>query len=260
MILEKKTVVVTGVGPGLGSEVARVALRDGANVAIGARNAERLEKIAAELDPSGERILASPTDITKPASCEQLMAATGTRFGGIDAVVQVAALDTLFGSLESTSIEDWQASMNTNVIGTLQLVRAAAGPLAERGGGAIVLIGSQSMYLPPDLPQIAYAAAKGALASAMLHITRELGPKKIRINMVIPTWMWGPPVEGFVHWQAKERGVPEAEVIAEITAKMPLGEIPADEDVAEAVAFFCSDRARMITGQTLLVNAGELLR
>ena len=260
MILEQKTVVVTGVGPGLGREVAQIALRDGANVAIGARNASKLEEIASKLDASGKRVAHAATDITDPASCDALMALASERFGGIDAVVQVAALDTLFGSLETTSVEDWQASMTTNVVGTLGLVRSAVEPLRRRGGGSIVLIGSQSMWDPPDMPQIAYASAKGALASAMLHITRELGPDKIRINMVIPTWMWGPPVEGFVRWQAKERSVGEDEIVGEITARMPLGEIPADEDVAEAVAFFCSDRSRMITGQTLLVNAGELLR
>jgi enoyl-[acyl-carrier-protein] reductase (NADH) len=67
-------------------------------------------------------------------------------------------------------------------------------------------------------------------------------------------------VQLYVAWQAKERGVSEDEVKAEIVANMPLGEIPADEDVAEAVIFFCSDRSRMITGETLMVNAGELYR
>ncbi len=260
MIVEGKTIVVTGVGPGLGREVAGCALRDGANVVIGARTAEKLEKISGELDPSGERIAHVPTDITDAGSCQALMQTAADRFGGIDAIVQVAALDTLFGSLQSTSVEDWQASMNTNVIGTLQLVKAAVEPLKKRGGGSIVLIGSQSMWDPPPMPQIAYASAKGALVSAMLHITQELGPEGIRINMVIPTWMWGPPVQGYVKWQSQERGIGEDEIVGEITAKMPLGEIPADEDVAEACIFFCSDRARMITGQTLLVNAGELLR
>ncbi len=260
MIVEGKTIVVTGVGPGLGREVAGCALRDGANVVIGARTAEKLEKISGELDPSGERIAHVPTDITDAESCQALMQTAADRFGGIDAIVQVAALDTLFGSLQSTSVEDWQASMNTNVIGTLQLVKAAVEPLKKRGGGSIVLIGSQSMWDPPPMPQIAYASAKGALVSAMLHITQELGPEGIRINMVIPTWMWGPPVQGYVKWQSQERGIGEDEIVGEITAKMPLGEIPADEDVAEACIFFCSDRARMITGQTLLVNAGELLR
>ncbi len=80
----------------------------------------------------------------------------------------------------------------------------------------------------------------------------------IRVNAVIPTWMWGPPVQMYVDWQAGERGIPSEEVIGEITANMSIPEIPADEDVAEAVVWLCSDRARMITGQSLMVNAGEL--
>jgi NAD(P)-dependent dehydrogenase (short-subunit alcohol dehydrogenase family) len=112
----------------------------------------------------------------------------------------------------------------------------------------------------PQLPQMAYGASKGALLSAMYYMAKELGPNKIRVNMVVPTWMWGPPVEIYVKWQAQERGVPEDEIVRGITANMPLGEIPPDEAVADAVIFFCSDRARMITGQSLLVNAGELMR
>jgi NAD(P)-dependent dehydrogenase (short-subunit alcohol dehydrogenase family) len=200
------------------------------------------------------------TDISDPAACEALMQHAVERFGGIDAVAQVAAADTLFGTLASTSSEDWMTSMKINVLGTLQVAQAAVPALKQGGGGSIVLVGSQSMWDPPPSPQIAYASAKGALISSMFHMVRELGPDKIRVNMVVPTWMWGPPVQGYVAWQAGERGVSEEEIIAEITARMPLGEIPADEDVAEAIVFFCSDRARMITGETLLVNAGEILR
>ncbi len=259
MILEDKTVVVTGVGPGLGSEVARIALRDGAKVVIGARREKKLAAVAAELDSTGERVAYRATDITDAEQCEALMQLAEDRFGGVDALVQVAAFDALFGTLQSTSTEDWMKSMQTNVVGNMLIAAAAARHLKARGGGSIVLIGSQSMWLPPQMAQIAYAAAKGALLAAMKHMVTELGPDKIRVNMVIPTYMWGPPVQMFVDWQAKERGVDQQVIIDEITATMPLGEIPADEDVAEAVAFFCSDRSRMVTGETLLVNAGEML-
>jgi NAD(P)-dependent dehydrogenase (short-subunit alcohol dehydrogenase family) len=260
MILQDKVVVVSGVGPGLGREVAAVALRDGAKVALGARTESKLAKLARELDPSGERVTYHATDITHAEQCAGLMQQAADVFSGVDAVVQVAAFDALFGTLESTSEEDWHTSLNTNVVGNVNVARAAVPHLKARGGGSIVFIGSQSMWLPPVNPQIAYASAKGALISAMYHMVHELGPYKIRVNMVIPTWMWGPPVEMYVKWQAKQRGVAEQVVIDEIRAKMPLGEIPADEDCAEAAAFFCSDRARMITGETLLVNGGELLR
>jgi NAD(P)-dependent dehydrogenase (short-subunit alcohol dehydrogenase family) len=260
MLLDKKTIVVVGVGPGLGREVAEAALRDGANVVIAARRADALEKTAQELDPTGKRVLAVPTDMADAAACDALMEAAVARFGRIDAVVPVAALDTVFGNLASSPAEDFAKVSQINIVGTLQIVRAATPHFEKAGGGSVVLIGSQSMWYPPMAPQIAYAASKGALLAAMNHLVHELGPKKIRVNMVIPTWMWGPPVEGFVKMEAKRRSIPEAEVIGEITANMPLGEIPKDDDVANACVFFCSDYSRMVTGETLLVNAGELLR
>ena len=105
MILEGKTVVISGVGPGLGREVATCALRDGANVVIAARTQEKLDTIAKELDATGERVLAKSADITDYESCEALMKAAVDRFGALDAVVNVAALDTIFGTLESTTDE-----------------------------------------------------------------------------------------------------------------------------------------------------------
>ena len=109
------------------------------------------------------------------------------------------------------------------------------------------------------MEQLAYASSKGALRAAMFHLAKALGPRKIRVNTVVPTWMWGPPVQMYVQWQVADRGITEEAAIGEITANMPLGEIPADEDVAESAIFLCSDRARTITGQTLYVNSGEFM-
>ncbi len=259
MLLTNKTVVVSGVGPGLGREIAAVALREGANVVLAARNEARLAEISAALSPSGEWVAHCATDITNAEHCERLMRTAVASFGGIDAVVQVAAYETISSTTASTTPSDWRQSFDTNVVGSVQVVRAATPHLKARGGGSIVLIGTQAMWLP-QMPQLAYAASKGALLSAMYYMVKELGPDKIRVNMVVPTWMWGPPVQMYVKWQADQRGVPEETIVQEIARNMPLGQIPADEDVAEAVLFFCSDRARMITGQTLMINAGELMR
>lgn len=260
MLVQNKTIVVVGVGPGLGREVASAALRDGANVVIAARRKSELDEAAKSLDPSGKRVLAVSTDVTKDDQCNALMDAAAKRFGRIDAVVLVAALDTAFGGVESTKESDWANCNAINVMGAAFITRAAAKHMKQTGGGSVVLIGSQSMWYPPMAPQIAYAASKGALLSAMYHMVHELGPQKIRVNMVIPTWMWGPPVEGFVKMEAKRQGVPEKTIIESITKNMPLGEIPKDDDVANACIFFCSDYSRMVTGETLLVNAGELLK
>jgi NAD(P)-dependent dehydrogenase (short-subunit alcohol dehydrogenase family) len=256
MILEGKTLIVTGVGPGLGSEIVRCALRDGANVMLAARTEDKLKAMAERLDPDGRRVAYQATDITDESQCAALTAATLDRFGAIDALANVAALDNSFGDTLGTDAETWRSCLEVNVVGLATLVKAVASEMKNRGGGSIVLIGSQSSELPGP-PQVAYASSKGAAMTAMKFFATDLGPHKIRVNTVIPTWMWGPPVQGYVQSTAEARGISEAEVVAEITANMPLGEIPEDDDVAEAVVFFCSDRASAITGQSLLVNAGE---
>jgi NAD(P)-dependent dehydrogenase (short-subunit alcohol dehydrogenase family) len=257
VILQGKTVIVSGVGPGLGGAVARCAARDGANVVIAARNAQKLEAIAKQLDPSGRHVAAHAFDITSSAACDGLVAFAEQRFGGVDALIQVAALDAVFGNLATTSADDWRKVMEVNVIGSTQLCRCVVPAMKRRGGGAIVLIGSQSYAKPPDTAQLAYASSKGALMSAMFQMAVELGPSRIRVNTVIPTWMWGPPVQSYVKWQAKEKGISEDAVIAHIRERFPLREIPPDDDVAEVAVLFASDRMRMVTGQYLRVDAGE---
>jgi NAD(P)-dependent dehydrogenase (short-subunit alcohol dehydrogenase family) len=181
------------------------------------------------------------------------------RFGAADALVQVAAYEGAFGGLHDADLEKWRRSFDTNVLGSVQMVRAVAPRMKQAGRGSLVLIGSQSMWAPA-LPQAGYAASKGALLSALYYLTQELGPDGIRVNMVVPSWMWGPPVESFVRLRAKSEGRSEDEVVAEIAGGIPLRRIIPDEEVAEAAVFLCSDRARGISGQTLLVNGGELMR
>jgi NAD(P)-dependent dehydrogenase (short-subunit alcohol dehydrogenase family) len=109
------------------------------------------------------------------------------------------------------------------------------------------------------VPQFAYASSKSALRTLARLLAVELGPSGVRVNNVIATWMWGPPVQGYVSMMAKERGVEEQVVIDEIASNMALRMIPEDDDVAEMACFLMSDRARMVTGQTIWVNAGEFI-
>lgn len=255
-MLQGRTIVVTGVGPGLGQAIAEVVLREGGNVVLAARNGERLRALAAELGDDS-RVATQECDITSADDCAAVASLAVERFGALHGAVQVAAHETM-GGLARTTAEAWQDVLVRNVVGTAQVVQAMSGAMTE--GGGIVLIGSQTQRVAALAgQQTAYAASKGALHSAMFHMAAELGRRKIRVNMVVPSWMWGPTVQQFVKAQAERRGIDEADVIAEIASSMPLGEIPADDDVAEAVAFLCSDRARMITGQTLFVNAGNFM-
>jgi NAD(P)-dependent dehydrogenase (short-subunit alcohol dehydrogenase family) len=256
LLLEDKVVVVSGVGPGLGREIAAAALRDGAAVMMGARREDNLRAIATDLDAEGTHVGWRRTDITDVDDCQALVDAAAERFGGIDALVNCAAYDSLLGGLEGADLGQWRQVLETNVIGTMQMCSAVVPHMKARGGGSIVMIGSQSSYWPQFLQTI-YAASKGALTSAMYYLAKELGPYRIRVNTVVPTWMWGPPVEGYIGYMVTSQGITEEEAIGTITRNMPLAEIPSDGDVAEAVVFFASDRARMITAQALMVNSGE---
>jgi NAD(P)-dependent dehydrogenase (short-subunit alcohol dehydrogenase family) len=259
-LLAGKTVVVSGVGAGLGRQVAAAVVRDGGRAVLGARTEANLAKTAAELDPDGSRTAYRATDIADEEQCEALAGLARERFGRIDAVVHVAALDSCFGGLEDADFETWRGVLDVNLLGTLRMTRACL-PSLKQGGGSVVFIGTQSaVAAPSQVRQAAYAASKGALTSAMYSLARELGPYRIRVNTVLPGWMWGPPVRAYVRFAAGSEGVSEAEVLGRLTDRMALPELATDADVADATVFLASDRARAITGQSLLVNAGELMR
>lgn len=258
MLLQDKVVLITGVGSGLGRECALAARRAGARVVLAARTAETLTTIADEVDPTGRAVVSVPTDITDPDACEVLVTAAVERFGTIDACVQVAAYDNAWGGIHDMQPDQWRTAFDTNVLGALNVVRPVTRVMADHGGGSIVLIGSQSMFLP-QLPQAGYAASKGALLSTMYHLADDLGADNIRCNMVVPSWMWGPPVQMLVDYRSTKEGKTPDEIVADIAGGFPLGRMTGDEEVADVVTFFCSDLAKAVTGQHLLVNAGELM-
>jgi len=152
-------------------------------------------------------------------------------------VVHVAALDGYFGGLADAGFAAWRQVLDVNLIGTLQLTRACLPALRERGG-SVVIIGTQSaVAAPSQVRQAAYAASKGALTSAMYSLARELGPERIRVNTVLPGWMWGPAVESYVSWTAGAESVPEDDVRVRLTERMALPEPATDGEVAEAALF-----------------------
>jgi NAD(P)-dependent dehydrogenase (short-subunit alcohol dehydrogenase family) len=259
MILEGKTVVVTGVGNGLGRECATSALRDGANVVLASRTEETLTTIAGELDATGRRVGVHVTDICDPESCDSLVQSAHDRFGSVDALIQVAAYENVWGGLYDLRFDSWRKAFETNVIGALTVIRPVAAAMKAQGGGSVVLIGSQSMF-QPALPQGGYAASKAALLSAMYYLVDELGPDNIRCNMVVPSWMWGPNVEMYVTGTADSQGRTKDEVLDDIVGRFPLRRMTEDGEVADVAAFFASDHAKAVTGQYLLVNSGEMLR
>lgn len=259
MLLDGKTVLVTGVGVGLGRECAAASLRQGANVVLAARRPDELAAAAAELDPAGKHSAFLPTDITDPESCEALVGLARDRFGSVDALIQVAAFEHAWGGLYDLRLDDWRKAFDTNVLGALTVLRPTAEAMKQSGGGAVVFIGSQSMF-KPAMPQAGYAASKSALLTAIYYLADELGPHNIRCNMVIPSWMWGPNVQLYVSGTAKQQGRSEEEVLEDMTSGFPLRRMTEDGEVADVAVFFASDQAKAVTGQYLLVNGGEMSR
>ena len=258
MILENKTIVVTGVGDGLGRECAARALKQGARVVLAARSHDKLKSIAADLDPDGQRVAVVPTDITDPDSCEELAAAAASRFGAVHGLVQVAAFEKAWGGLHDMKPDDWRKAHETNVLGAYNVVRALHPHLKAAGGGSVVLIGSQSMF-KPSMSQAGYASTKGALLTATYYLADELGVDNIRVNMVVPSWMWGPPVQDVRRFKAQSTACPPRRC-STASPGIPARRMTEDGEVADTVAFFLSDLSKAVTGQHLTVNAGELSR
>jgi NAD(P)-dependent dehydrogenase (short-subunit alcohol dehydrogenase family) len=218
-----------------------------------------LTALAAELDPSGTEVMAHQLDVADLASCAAFLAAVADRFGPVHGVVDVAALDAVFGGIAGADWDQWHQAVEVNLFGAAHLVSAALDHLAP-DGSSIVFVGSQTNFFPPHaVLQAAYAASKHAVIGMMRHLAVELGPRHVRLNVVAPGWMWGPAVEGYVRSTADTSGQPFEEVRASITRNLPLQDMATDGDVAETINFLLSERARGITGQTVMVNAGEFM-
>jgi len=258
VILEGRVCVVSGAGPGLGRQVALLAARHGADVVVAARRAPMLEEIAAEIVQLGRRALAVPTDITDAEQCEALAGRAVEVFGRVDALVNNAYTEDVFKTFRRVELDEWRRLTEVNLFGPLQVTKAFVPHMTERRSGAIVFVNSMAIRKPPH-QQGGYAVAKGGLLVAARVLARELGRFGVRVNSVLPGWMWGPQVEQYVHFMSDNRGISEEEVTADITKDIPLGAIPTDAQVAGAVVFLASDLAAAVTGHALDANGGEVL-
>jgi NAD(P)-dependent dehydrogenase (short-subunit alcohol dehydrogenase family) len=257
VLLEGRVCVVSGAGPGLGRQVALLAAAEGADLVLAARRRAVLEQVAAEVERLGRRAVVVPTDMTDPEQCTALAERTLEVFGRVDALVNNAYVEDVFKTFRRVELDEWRRLTEVNLFGPLQITKAFVPHMIEQGGGAIVFVNSM-IVRKPLAQQGGYAVSKGGLLSAARVLAKELGRFRIRVNSVLPGWMWGPQVEMYVHAMAGQRGVTEDEVLSELTADIPLGTIPTDAEVAGAVVFLASDLAAAVTGQTLDANGGEV--
>ena len=155
-------------------------------------------------------------------------------------------------------MDDWRATFDVNLYGTMNLTQAVVPVMKRQGGGAIVMINSM-VTRKPLAGQSGYAVSKSALTTATALLAVELGPANIRVNSCYMGWMWGPPVESYLSVVAEQQGTTVEALAAGIAKGIPLGRIPDDAECAKAALFLVSDYAGAVTGAALDVNGGEFL-
>lgn len=256
-LLAGKVCVVSGVGPGLGRQAARALAAHGGDLVLAARRQGNIEAVMTEVHALGARAIAVPTNIVDEEACARLMAAAADQFGGIDVLVNNAFRPDVFQPFEEVDLALWRKIMDVNVFGSLKMTRAALPYLCARGGGSVVMVASMVARQPqPD--QGGYAVSKGALLTATRVLAYELGPSNVRVNAVVPGWMAGPSVDIYIDMTSTGRGVEPQVVVDELNARVPLGRIPSDEDVAGSIVYLASDLSAAVTGQALDTNGGEI--
>lgn len=257
MILEGKIVVVSGIGPGLGTALAERAAQEGASLAICARTPAKLDECRARIG-DGAEVLAVPTDITEPEQCDALVAATMARFGRIDVLINSAYVTGEYAPAETADLAEWRKALDVNLFGTMNMIRAATPHMRAAGGGSIVNVNTKVARMPHETLG-GYAVSKAALRMATTQLAKELGPDGIRLNSVFPGWMWGKTVrEGLVQQAAAEGRTPE-DIRDEIAQALALKRMPTDVECAKAVLALASDYFTATTGACLDLSAGEYL-
>jgi NAD(P)-dependent dehydrogenase (short-subunit alcohol dehydrogenase family) len=162
-----------------------------------------------------------------------------------------------FQSFAEVDLDVWRKIVDTNLFGSLQMTKAALPYLRHSDHPSVVMVASMVARKPQPL-QGGYTVSKGALLTAVRVLAYELGGEGIRVNAVVPGWMWGPGVELYVKMTSEGRGVPQQEVIDELTSRIALGRVPTDEEVAGSVVYLASDLSSALTGQAIDANGGEL--
>lgn len=240
--LSGKTAVVTGGGRGLGAATVRALHRAGANVVVDYVNvADNRDKAEALVEDLGARCLAVEADVRDPAAVERLLARTVDEFGGLDIVVNNAAV-LRDKTVRKMTDEQWRDVIDTNVTGVFHVCRAAADRI--RKGGRIVNMASISAVVG-FFGQANYAAAKAGVIGMTRTLSREFAGRGVLVNAVAPG----------VALTEMGRSIPE-DVRSKMLENVPLGRFAEPGEIAGVVVFLCSPLADYVTGQTIHVNGG----
>jgi NAD(P)-dependent dehydrogenase (short-subunit alcohol dehydrogenase family) len=240
--------LVTGGAGGLGRAIAAALVADGFRVALLDRSGAA--QAAAELSEDGFDVVGLDTDVTREQSVRAAVDRIGQEWGRIDALVNNAGIEPQH-TLEELDPATWQATLDVNLAGPALLIKHCIPWWRRQGSGRVVSIGSR-VWLGGGATA-SYSAAKAGLIGLTRQASRELGPLGVTVNVVAPSFLRTPFNAG-----KGDPGFVEA-FAQRFAAASPLGCLVEPCDVADAVAFLVSDRARAITGETLHVTAGTHL-
>ncbi|CAN5325873.1 SDR family oxidoreductase [soil metagenome] len=254
-LLEGKVVVISGVGPALGTTLARRCAENGADLVLAARTVERLEEVAKSVTDLGRRAVTVGTDITDDAQVANLVSEALSAYGKVDVVINNAFRVPSMKPLANTTFEHMREAIELTVFGALRLVQGFTPALAEAKGSVVnvnsmVVRHSQAKYG-------AYKMAKSALLAMSQSLATELGDQGIRVNSILPGYIWGGTLESYFNHQAGKYGTTVDEIYQATAAASDLKRLPTEDEVASAILFMASDLSSGITGQALDVNCGE---
>jgi NAD(P)-dependent dehydrogenase (short-subunit alcohol dehydrogenase family) len=249
MRLRDKVAIVTGAGNGIGKATALLFADEGAKVVVADCDAAGGERTAADIERQGHPALFVRADISKETDAERLVCDTASAFGGIDILVNNAAIFVLKGF--DATVPEWQQSLAVNVIGTVLVTKYVIDSMKRRGGGAVVNLASISSWIAQS-NMFAYSATKAAVLQLTRNMAMDLAPWAIRVNCVCPGTIATAAVLRYI----EDRGITLEQLNAEEGAKTLLKRIGQPEEVARAILFLASDEASYITGTHLMVDGG----
>jgi NAD(P)-dependent dehydrogenase (short-subunit alcohol dehydrogenase family) len=241
--LEDARVLVSGGSYGIGREIVRVFLAEGARVAVAARGQERLDALCAEL-AAGDRLVPLAADVGDATQADALVGRAIAALGGLDVVVANAT-----ASREGRSEEDYQASFAVDLMQAVRLVEAVR--LRQPGVPLSVVCTSSVSGKSGDAPEHAYGAMKAALLAFTKNAAVAFGPEGMRVNAVAP----GAILFNGGWWDGVRSRDPGA--FERTLATIPRGQMGAPEEVADVICFLASPRAAHVNGATVLVDGGE---